>query len=183
MARRLCRKAWLGGVAGLLLPIAGCESDTTRSPVVVVTPQPPPRVVTSAAISDFHSGDWVPVPIPLSQRGTLDITVDWTFQDTWMYVYFGNTECGYKQLSTHSCPFLISSETKTPKPRRLVTDTLEAGTYYLVLYNVPRDPRTGIGSDGTESVVINLGFTLATSGAGGGAPVRLGRPVVLAPPR
>ncbi len=183
MARRLGRRAWIGGVAALLLPLGGCQSDTPLDPVVVVTPQPPPRVVTSTAISNFQSGDWVPIPIPLAQRGVLDITVDWTLADTWMYVYFGQTECNYKQLSTHTCPFLISSETKTPKPRVIVTNTLDPGTYYLVLYNVPRDPRTGIGSDATESVLVLLGFTLAATGNGGPTPIRLGPPLLLAPPR
>jgi hypothetical protein len=57
-------------------------------------------------------------------------------------------------------PALLSSETKDPKPRVLLTKTLDPGTYYLVLYNVPRDPLTGNGSDNTEAVSLQLGLTV-----------------------
>ena len=64
----------------------------------------------------------------------------------------------------------------------LYTDELEPGTYYLVLYNVPRDPPTGIGSDNTESVSIQLGLTVSASGERSTDAVRLGRPTVVPPP-
>ncbi len=108
--------------------------------------------------------------------------MDWTFSDTWMYVYFGRTNCDYAQLASHTCPFILSSETKNPKPRVLYTEALDPGTYYLVLYNVPRDPRTGIGSDNTESVSIQLGLTVSASGERSTDAVHLGRPIVVSPP-
>jgi hypothetical protein len=100
-----------------------------------------------------------------------------------MYVYFGDTACNYAQLSGRTCPFLIVSETKDPKPRVLYTDLLDPKTYYVVLYNVPRDPRKGIGSDNTEAVSIQLGLTVGfREGAEGETPVHLGRPIVVTPP-
>ena len=59
-----------------------------------------------------------------------------------------------------TCPFLISSETKEPKPRTLVTSSLEPKSYYLYLYNVPKNNRLVIGSDNTEAVTLTLGLTV-----------------------
>ena len=135
------------------------------------------------SFSGFETDIWISIELNLAQRGVLDITVDWTFPSTWMYVYFGQTNCSYAQLTGQTCPFILSSETKDPKPRVLYSETLEPGTYYLVLYNVPRDPRTGTGSDNTESVWLQLGLTVSASGERSTDAVRLGRPIVLSPPR
>ena len=101
-----------------------------------------------------------------------------------MFVYFGDTDCSFVQLEGGECPFLIASETKEPKPRVLFTEILEAGLYYLYLYNVPRVPGTEIGSDITEAVAIQLGLTVGLElDSEEEEPVRLGRPRVLSPPQ
>lgn len=170
-------------VAGtLLLALAGCGGDSAP-PMVVVTPEPVRGVIAQTSFSGFETDVWISVEIILSQRGVLDITVDWTGPDTWMYVYFGRTSCNYGQLSDRACPFLLSSETKDPKPRVLYTEALDPGTYYLVLYNVPRNPQTGAGSDNRESVSLQLGLTVSASGERSTEAVHLGRPVVVPPPR
>jgi hypothetical protein len=163
-----------------LLP--GCGGDSPRPPVVVLTPEPVRGVIAQASLSGFQTDVWLSIDLLLSQKGKLDITVDWTAPDTWMYVYFGRTKCDYAQLSGGTCPFILESETKSPKPRVLYTEELEPATYYLVLYNVPRDPRTGIGSDNTESISIQLGLTVSASGQRSAEAVRLGRPTVVPPP-
>ncbi len=155
MSVRLC------AAGALVVALAGCGGDdTARPPVVVVTPEPVRAILSQTSFSGFQSDIWVSLELILSQRGVLDISVDWTFPNTWMYVYLGKTNCTYAQLSGRNCPFLLSSETKDPKPRVLYTSSLDPGTYYLVLYNVPRDPATGKGSDNTESVAIQLGLTV-----------------------
>jgi hypothetical protein len=170
-------------VAGaLLLALAGCGGDSPAPPVVVVTPEPVRGVIAQTAFSGFQTDVWISIELLLSQRGVLDITVGWTYPDTWMYVYFGRTSCDYVQLASHKCPFILSSETKDPNPRVLYSETLDPGTYYLVLYNVPRDPRTGIGSDNTESVSLQLGLTVSASGQRSTDAVRLGRATVIPPP-
>lgn len=170
-------------VAGtLLLALAGCGGDSPAPPIVVVTPEPVRGVIAQTSFSGFPSDVWISIELILSQRGVLDILVDWTFSDTWMYVYFGRTSCDYTQLASRNCPFMLSSETKDPKPRLLYTEELEPGTYYLVLYNVPRDPRTGTGSDNTEAVSIQLGLTVKASGEHSGDAIHLGRPTVVSPP-
>ena len=167
----------------LLSALAGCGGDSARPPMVVITPEPVRGVIAQITHSGFETDVWISIDLVVSQKGKLDITVDWTFPETWMYVYFGSTKCDYAQLSGHTCPFILSSETKNPKPRILYTEELQPGTYYLVLYNVPRDPRTGTGSDATESVSIQLGLTVKSSGERSTDAVRLGRPIVVAPPR
>jgi len=149
--------------AGALLAALGAcgGDDVVRPPVVVTTPTPFPRIIyAQTSFENFGADIWVSIELLLSNRGVLDVTVDWTFPDTWMFVYLGKTSCTYEQLSTNSCPFLISSETKDPKPRVIVSQMLEPGTYYVVLNNVIRDPRTGIGSFNTEAVSLQVGFTV-----------------------
>ncbi len=171
-------------VAGALLSaLASCGDDSPRPPMVVVTPTPNRGVIAQTSISRFETDVWISIELLLSQRGVLDITVDWTFPETWMYVYFGRTNCDYKDLANRNCPFILSSETKDPKPRVLYTEELDPGTYYLVLYNVPRNPQTGIGSDATEAVSIQLGLTVKASGVRSTDAIHLGPPIVVSPPR
>ncbi len=173
----------VGLAAVPLVALLACGGDSPAPPLTVITPAPPVRgVIASGSFSGFESDVWISIELMLSQKGVLDVTVDWTFPDTWMYVYLGQTNCSYSQLAGHACPFLVSSETQTPKPRTLYTGTLEPGTYYLVLYNVPRDPRTGKGSDNTEAVSFQLGLTVSATGQRAPDAVRLGRPIVVSPP-
>jgi len=167
----------------LLVALIGCGDDSVRPPVVVVTPEPVRGVIAQTSFSGFQTDVWISIELPLSQQGVLDITVDWAYPDTWMYVYFGRTNCGYGQLVEGTCPFILSSETKSPKPRVLYTETLEPGTYHLFLYNVPRDRKTGVGSDNMESVSLQFGLTVRASGERSTDAVRLGRPIVVSPPR
>ena len=168
-------------MAAVVLALSACGGDeTARPPVTVITPQPVRGVIAQTSFSGFSSGVYVSIEIPITQKGVVDIAVDWTFPDTWMYVYMTNVNCSYSQLAAQTCPFFLRSETKDPKPRLLTTQSLDAGTYYLVLYNVIRDPLTGNGSDNSESVSIQLGLTVYpfTNVPGG---VSIGRTQVLGP--
>jgi hypothetical protein len=183
MRSRVGSTARFAAAGALALALAACGGDSVRPPVVVVTPEPVHGVIAQTQFSGFQTDVWVSIELILSQRGVLDITVDWTLPSTWMYVYFGRTNCGYDQLASQTCPFILSSATKDPKPRVLYTETLEPGTYYLVLYNAPLDPATGTGSNNTESLSLQLGLTVSASGERSTDAVRLGRPIVLSPPR
>ncbi len=167
----------------MLLALAGCGGDSPAPPMVVVTPEPVRGVIAKDTYANFQPDVWISIDLILSQRGVLDITVDWTFPETWMHIYFGRTKCDYNQLSSRTCPFLLASEGQTPKPRVLYTEPLDPGTYYLVFYNVPFDRATGKGSYRTESISWQLGLTVTASGQRSPDPVHLGRPVVVAPPR
>jgi hypothetical protein len=171
-------------VALLAVPLLSCGDDTPSQPIVVVTPSPVRGVLAETSFAGFETDVWVSIEIIVSQKGEVDTTVDWTFPDSWIYVYFGNTKCSLSQLKGRTCPFLVSSETKDPKPRTFKTGILDTGTYYLVLYNVPRDIALHIGSDNTEAVAIQLGLTVYpfTSAPGNGA-IQVGRIQMIAPPR
>jgi hypothetical protein len=184
LSERRLRPSLFVALLALALPLLSCGDDTPAQPIVVVTPQPVRGDLADTGFSGFESGVWVSIEVLVSQKGKVDATVDWTFPDTWMYVYFGNVQCDYNTLSSKKCPFLISSETKDPKPRYIQTDLLDPGKYYLVLNNVARNVRTGIGSDNTESVNIKLGLTIYPfTSAPGGEAIRLGRVRTIAPPR
>jgi hypothetical protein len=174
---------WRAAVVALVCGLAGCQSETPTPPIVVVTPAPVRGVIAQTGFESLEPDVWISIELILSQRGVLDITVDWTFPDSWIYVYLGRTNCGYAQLSEGTCPFLLSSETQKPKPRVLYTETLEPGTYYLVLYNVPYDKATGIGGFAAESVSLQLGLTVSAAGGSSGSPIRLGRPGVVPAPQ
>ena len=179
---RLSALLILGAV--LLAPLPGCDrGDDVTPPIVIVTPEPVRGVIATTSFTGFQTDLWFSIPVDVLARGVVDVTVDWTFDETWMFVYFGDTECT-AELRTGECPFLISTETKDPKPRILVTDMLEQATYYLYLYNVPRVPGTEVGSDHTEAVTVRFGLTTGFQPtAAQDEPVRLGRPVVVSPPR
>jgi hypothetical protein len=169
-------------VAVLAAAALSCDSsDPVRPPVVVVTPAPVRAILAQTSFSNYQTDIWVSIELILSQKGVLDISVDWTYPSTWMFVYMGNTSCSYSQLSSRTCPFFLRSETKDPKPRVLFTESLDPGTYYLVLYNVPRDPLTGTGSDNTESVALQLGLTVFPFTQQPGSGVTIGRTQVIGP--
>jgi hypothetical protein len=176
----------VAAVVALLLPFAACStSDTPPYPVIEVTPvaqvASARAIIATASRQNFMSGDFVIYPVPLASPGVLDILVDWTFPNSWIYVYFGQTKCTYEELEKRTCPFLIASETQLPKPRVLYSQKLSAGQYYLVLHSLPWDARTKTGSDGMETIIFQLGLTV-TAESGVRLPVRLGEPIVLSRP-
>jgi len=180
--RQTGRFAAVAVLGGLALVSAGCDEETAP-PLTIETPAPVRGVIATTSYAPFIGDSWIAIPISVGGRGKLDITVDWTYDDTWMYVYFGNTACDYPQLAGGQCPFLIESESKDPKPRVFLTGFVDPGTYYVVMYNVPRNPRKGIGSDNTEAVSLQVGLTVGFIEASeGGEPVKLGQPLSIRPP-
>jgi hypothetical protein len=160
LSERWRRRTLLVALLALAVPLLSCGDDTPAKPIVVVTPQPVRGVIAQTSFAGFESGVWVAIEIIVSQKGVVDMTVDWVYPDTWMFVYWGDVKCSYAELQARTCPFLISSETKEPKPRTLVTTSLEPKSYYLYLYNVPKNNRLVIGSDNTEAVTLTLGLTV-----------------------
>ena len=140
------------------LPRARRWSSSRRSRSAGSSPRP--RSPASRPTSGSRSSS--------SSRSGASSTSPWTGPSptTWMYVYFGRTNCDYAQLAGQTCPFLLSSETKDPKPRVLYTETLEPGTLLPRPLQRRRATRgTGIGSDNTEAVSLQLGLTVSASGA------------------
>src|SRR6266545_2996639 len=166
-------------VAGSVLGLPACKkSSTTPTPVATPTPPAVRGVLGSLSFDRFETG-YVAVPLPLSQGGILDVTVDWTYPDSWIFVYIARGTCTYEELSKKICPYIVSSETQFPKPRIVVTPPIAAGTYTLVIYNVPRNSMTrplGMGSDNVEAVSFQIGLTV-----GGAATPQSAAPITLKP--
>lgn len=181
--RRVRHSVLLALAAVLLAPLGGCDrDDEAPPPIVIVTPEPVRGVIAETSYAPFVPGSWVAFPIPLSQEGKLDITVNWTHEDSWLSVYLGDTECDPGRLTNGSCPYLIESETKNPKPKVLESDLLSPDTYYLYIYNVPEDPDTGRGSNNTESVRIVIGLTVGFGPQGAVEPeLQIGAPTIVSP--
>lgn len=178
MAQRIGRTA-VGACVLSLLPLVACD-EPAELPVVVVTPEPVVAHLTNpvAVIPSFPNGTWVPIPITLSQRGSLRITVEWTSAQSWVFVYFGQMSCDLPQLTARACPFLIATEDQT-KPRVLQTGLLDPGRYYLYLYNVPRNRDLGIGSENDEVAVVDIWLTIPP--ANERRPVDVGPTAILRP--
>jgi len=184
MSERWRRYTLLVALLAFAVPLLSCGDDTPSQPIVVVTPMPVRGVLAETSFSGWQTAVWVSIEIIVSQKGEVDATVDWTFPDSWIYVYWGKTQCSYSQLASRACPFLVSSEAKDPKPRTFKTGILEPGTYYLVLYNVPKNLRLGIGSDNTEAAGIQLGLTVYPfTNAPGDGTIQVGRIRAITPPR
>jgi hypothetical protein len=180
-SERWRRRILAGALLAVSLPLLSCGDDTPAQPIVVVTPQPVRGVIAQTAFSGFTSGTWVSIEIQVTQKGVVDGTVDWTFDDTWMYVYFGSQKCDLATLTAGTCPFLVRSETQKPKPRAFTTGQLAVGTYYLYLYNVAKDTRLGIGSDNTEAVSLQIGLTIYPFTSAGPGALQLGPIQTLTP--
>jgi hypothetical protein len=177
-------------LGGLVLGIPACKKSTAPSPVATPTPVPVPvrGVLAQFSFDQFASGLYVGIPLPLTQGGILDVTLDWTFPDTWMYVYIAKGTCTYEQLAGKTCPYIVVSEVKSPKPRVLYTKPIPPGTYSLILYNVEKQDGTVIGtpgqvgSDNTEGVSCQIGLTVGVPIPAGQAvtPLQV-KPVIIRP--
>lgn len=166
----------------LLVPLPGCNrNDEASDPIVVVTPAPVRGVIVETSYSGFVAGSWVAFPIPISDVGKLDVSINWTHEESWVYVYLGAEACDPTRLADGDCPFLVRSETQTPKPRVIESGLLPPGTYYLYIYNVRYDEDTGIGSYKQESVRIVIGLTVGLEAQGTVEPPQIGAPTVVSP--
>src|SRR5207245_11693 len=90
-------------------------------------------------------------PFTTSQRGDLDVTVDWTFPEDVIQVLVSNGSCSLDQINANQCTFIgMTPASATPKPRVLTIKSVAAGNYQLYVGN--RGPKT-------ESLSIQIGLT------------------------
>jgi len=145
----------------VLLVLTACSDATIPNPVA--TPARSVRaVVASTSFTDFPPDIYQAIPIPLPQAGVLDFTVNWTFPETYMIVSFGDRECTFTELNTHTCPFIIATQ-GSDKPRVVITPKLPVGNYVLVIYSQPYSKKTGVGTDRLEAVSVQIGLTVFSS--------------------
>jgi hypothetical protein len=178
---RFVRRAVLVVAIGGAAFLPACNDDTLPTPIP--TPQTSVRgIVATTSFTDFPTDVYLGIPIPLQQPGSLDFTIDWTFSNTDMEVAFGSVPCTFPELNARTCPFIVKTTGRTPKPRYLVTDPVAVGTYFLYLYSKPYDRKDGSGSENVEAVALQIGLTVGPTvvpHSASIAPIRLGAPIVL----
>jgi hypothetical protein len=176
--KRFVRGLVLVWIAGSLLVLPACEDDVVPTPVPL--PPPPVRgVIAATSFTDFSVGVWLGIPIPLSQAGKLDFTVDWTFTNSDMTVAFGSQPCTFQQLDANACAFTIFTQGTTPKPRIFATQNLPVGNYFLYIYNLPFRSSTQTGTENVEAVALQIGLTVGAANSPGPiAPIRLSSQVI-----
>lgn len=156
---RFARGSAVAVGTAVLLVLTACNNDATI-PNAVATPATSVRaVIASTSFTDFPPDIYQSIPIPLSQPGVLDFTVNWTFPETYMIVSFGNRECTFTELNTHTCPFIIATQ-GSDKPRVVITPNMPVGNYFLVIYSQPYSKKTGVGTDRLEAVSVQIGLTV-----------------------
>ena len=71
--------------AALLAPLPACDrNDEAPPPIIIVTPQPVRGVIAQTSFSGYFTGIWVGIEVQVQNKGRVDITVDWTEDETWM---------------------------------------------------------------------------------------------------
>jgi len=90
-----------------------------------------------------------------SQKGDLEVTVDWIFPENSIQVLVSSGGCTLDQINGGQCPFIASTPASTvPKPRVVTARGMPPGTYQPIVGNL--GPRT-------ETIVIQV--ILTTGGA------------------
>ena len=138
------------GICGILaLPGCGGSDKVTTQPTPTPTPAPVRSLVTSGTRTISGPDDkftyfrtiTFTTPIP----GTLEVTVDWTYPTNTLWMFVSSAVCTGQQFQSCpgagcECPFLVSSQTSTPKPRVLNIPNTTAGSRSLFIWNLgPRE--------------------------------------------
>jgi hypothetical protein len=90
-----------------------------------------------------------------SQKGDLEVTVDWILPENSIQVLVSSGGCTLDQINGGQCPFIASTPASTvPKPRVVTARGMPPGTYQPIVGNL--GPRT-------ETIVIQV--ILTTGGA------------------
>lgn len=147
------RQCLYRAIGCLLLVVAavGCGDGGPASPTIQATPTPAPTRTTIVQggfdlPANWHKGLW----FTTTRAGNLDITVDWTYSDSEIWVYIGQGACTESQVQAGQCSYIFQSRVAPPKPAVLTFPNLAAGGYTLLISNV---------SMRAESVAFVVGLT------------------------
>src|SRR2546425_11975110 len=106
-------------IIGLCLPGCGGGGGTTTPTSTVPTPRPPVRSVILDGSFSLSSFTFARRPFAVASPGALDVTVDWTFASSHVWVYVAQGECSVEQFQMRfqqtTCNFVLRSETDVPK--------------------------------------------------------------------
>ena len=139
-----CRLAFAICTLVSVATFGGCGGGSPTTPASPATPTPVPVTRTvvlqgsQAMPADWHYEWW----FTTTRAGTLDITVDWTYPDSTVWVRLGQGKCDEDVLNAGQCQWLIQSQVSTPKPRVLTLPNAAAGQYTLYIYNGAKQPES-----------------------------------------
>jgi hypothetical protein len=140
--------AWTRGArslvaaTGLVAVIAafGC-GDNVTSPGAVPTPTPSapaptptPGIVVLRDTFSLPARSNLVRDFTTTRRGTLDVTVGYSDDDSDILFFVTNKPCTYWQFQRDQCDYLVRS-LSGPNPRRETITGVAAGAYSLILLN------------------------------------------------
>jgi hypothetical protein len=124
----------LGGCGGGSNPC-----DNPANPECPRSPSPPPAEVRTLLLEGSQSGlldHWLlEVPFNTDTTGSIEATVDWTFASDDVDVYLVRGSCTLEQFNSHTCPFVVRSESTTSKPEKITADGQASGVFHLYIAN------------------------------------------------
>ncbi len=126
--------------------ISGCGGGGPTAPPSPATPIPTATPVARTVVlqgaqpfpADWHYEWW----FTTAKAGTLDITVDWTYGDSTVWVRLAQGKCDEATLNAGQCQWLLQSLVSAPKPRVLTLPSAAAGQYTLYIYNGSKQPES-----------------------------------------
>jgi hypothetical protein len=112
----------------------GNPTGSTSTPVTTVIGENSTQLETNSFLILSYTGQ---------VRGDVETIVDWTFDDSLLYMYMTAGDCTGEQFALDVCPddpacactFLARSESRTPKPRHLQVQNHQ-GFLGLIVWNV-----------------------------------------------
>src|SRR5207249_2175165 len=119
----------------------GCDTNPMGPGCTTTTTTTQPVQTRSVIRTDSCTGIGVNFlcffdPLTTSQRGDMDVTVDWTFPEDSIQVMVSNGPCTLEQINASTCPMIgTSTASNLPKPRLLTIRGVAAGTYQLYVGN------------------------------------------------
>jgi hypothetical protein len=153
----------------------GCAANPTGpgcGPTPTPTPPPVRTIIATATCEGIGVNTLCSFDLATSQRGDLDVTVDWTFPEDVIQVMVANGSCTLDQINASQCTFIgTAPASTTPKPRVLTIRAVAAGNYQVYVGN--RGPKT-------ETLSVQVGLTTPGSASSSTATrvdsVIVGRP-------
>lgn len=136
------------------LPACGGGGGGSNNPTPVTQPPAPVRTSlgtqgfsvlgTDAANRAGFERDEVHAPLVLTQSGSLEIIVDWTFASNDVDINLYSGTCTFQLLTTSGCTRIANADSVTQKPERLNVANLAAGSYTVGVTNFGRSNESGV---------------------------------------
>ena len=147
----------------LILSLVACGGDDANptaplSPETPPPPPPPPSVVSQGVGLSLEAQFLGRVVFTTTRAGTLQATVDWTFDENDVDVGIFAGDCSFDQFMNAQCQIIAISGSTTAKPER-VQGAAAAGSYTLFIEN------TGPGDETLSYQVVLTPDATATSSA------------------